>query len=197
MVAGQSDWTEDCQFACVFQATTLPGITMGQKVSSADLVESFAHSEGRFDTYVSLVARGTDALPAIRQGLRHDNWQIRRWCTICLDRVADSDALMDLVPLLGDPKAQVRLWAVHSLACDHCKDDVTCPVDVVPLLIERAEDDESLRVRRMAVIMLSTEHMDQRAVPVLERILGEEEDRKILLHAEEGLLRLRQAGIQT
>jgi len=170
---------------------------MGQTVSSADLVESFAHGEGRFDTYTSLVARGTAALPAIRRGLKHDNWQVRRWCAICLDRVADSDALGDLVPLLRDAKAQVRLWAVHSLACDHCKDDVTCPVDVVPLLIERAEEDESLRVRRMAVIMLGTEHMDQRAVPVFERILGEEEDRKMLLHAEEGLLRLRQAGVQT
>jgi HEAT repeat protein len=169
---------------------------MGQTLSAAELVESFARSEGRFDTYTALVARGTAALPAVRRGLKHDDWQVRRWCAICLDRLADSDALGDLVPLLVDPKAQVRLWAVHSLACDHCKDDVECPVDVVPLLIERAEDDESVRVRRMAVIMLGTEHMDPRAVPVLQRILEEEEDRKILLHAEEGLLRLRQAGIQ-
>lgn len=41
-----------------------------------------------------------------------------------LDRVADAESLAALVPLLRDPKADVRLWAVHSLACDHCKGDV-------------------------------------------------------------------------
>ena len=162
---------------------------------ATDLVRSFAESQGRFDVYQALMKLGTGALPALREGLRSENWQVRRWSAICLDRVADADALGGLVPLLRDPKSKVRLWAVHAIACDHCKDDVECPVDVVPLMIERIETDESIRVRRMAVIMLATDFADPRAVPVLERILREESDRKLRLHAESGLKRLREAGM--
>lgn len=158
------------------------------------LVDSFAVADRRFDVYQALVEGGEEALPALRRGLKSDNWQIRRWSAICLDRVADADALADLVPLLEDPNAKVRLWAIHSLACDHCKDDVVRPVDIVPLLIERAERDENLRVRRMAVIMLGYELLDDRAIPTLERIVDRETDRKLRLHAAEGLRRIRDHG---
>jgi HEAT repeat protein len=159
-----------------------------------ELVRRFSASTDRFGTYEALVALGEDAIPALRDGLQHDNWQVRRWCAICLDRVADTEALRDLVGLLEDSKAAVRLWAVHSLACDHCKQDVDCPVDVVPLLIERIEEDPSMRVRRMAVIMLGSELLDRRARPVFEKILSEESDRKLRLHAANGLQRLDAAG---
>jgi hypothetical protein len=53
-----------------------------------------------------------------------------------------------------------------TFACDHCTPGVTCPVDVVPLLIERIERDESIRVRRMATIMLAADFRDARAAPV-------------------------------
>jgi HEAT repeat protein len=163
--------------------------------NAPQLVGSFTDSTGRFQSYRSLVALGDEAIPALREGLRSDDWQVRRWSAICLDRIADTEVLRDLVPLLRDPKAGVRLWAVHSLACDHCKDDVECPVDVVPLLIERIEQDPSLRVRKMAVIMLGSEFVDRRAIPALERILREEQDRKLRLHAARGLERLgRSAG---
>lgn len=161
---------------------------------ASDLVSSFAESPGRFEAYQALVQLGDAALPALREGLRSDDWQVRRWSAICLDQVADADALLDLVPLLRDPKSKVRLWAVHSLACDHCKEDVPCPVDVVPLLIERIETDDSIRVRRMAVIMLGTEFLDARAVPVLKRVLRDDTDAKLRLHASEGLERLRDRG---
>lgn len=163
--------------------------------NAPELVRSFTDSTVRFETYQSLVALGEVAIPALREGLRSDDWQIRRWSAICLDRIADAEALGDLVPLLRDPKAAVRLWAVHSLACDHCKDDVACPVDVVPLLIERIEKDPSLRVRKMAVIMLGSEFVDHRAIPVLERVLRDEQDRKLRLHAARGLERLRRPEV--
>lgn len=155
-----------------------------------ELVRLFSDSTDRFGTYEALIALGEEAIPALRDGLRDDDWQIRRWCAICLDRVADGDALRDLVGLLDDPKAAVRLWAVHSLACDHCKQDVECPVDTVPLLIRRIEEDPSMRVRRMAVIMLGSELLDRRARPVFEKILVEESDQKLRLHAANGLRRL-------
>jgi hypothetical protein len=43
--------------------------------------------------------------------------------------------------------------------------------------------------------MLGTEFTDRRAVPVLQRLLREEDDSKIRLHAEAGLQRLREAGM--
>lgn len=154
-----------------------------------EMVESFARSSQRFEVYQSIVALGADALSALRDGLRHPDWHIRQWSAICLDRIADAETLIDLIPLLCDPKPQVRLWAVHSLACNHCKNVARCPVDVVSLLIERVQTDEQIRVRRMAVIMLGTEFLDARAIPVLRTCLGDT-DRKLRLHAADGLRRL-------
>ena len=159
-----------------------------------ELVAAFAVSETRFAAYQALVSLGKAALPAVRTGLGHGNWQVRKWSAIVLDQVADSETLAALVPLLRDPKADVRLWAVHSLSCDHCKEDVSCPVDVVPHLIERIEVDESIRVRRMATIMLGTDYTDARAVPVLKRLMTEE-DRKLRNHAERGLRRYAELGL--
>ena len=160
-----------------------------------DLVNSFADSQQRYASFSQLVELGSDALPAIRNGLKNDDWQIRRWCAICMDHVADSKSLADLLPLFHDPSSAVRLWAVHSIACDHCKDDIQCSIDVVPHLIERIKLDKSTRVRKMAVIMLGQEFCDPRAVPIFQQILREENDRKILLHAKEGLRRLADAGL--
>jgi len=156
------------------------------------LLGSFGSRSGetRFATYEALIGLGADALPALREGLRDPSWQVRRWCAICLDRVADEEALVDLVPLLTDPHPKVRLWAVHSLACDHCKDGVSCPIDVVPVLAERALRDPDIRVRRMAVIMLGSELIDARTVPVLEQLIRNETDRKLRDHALRGLTRL-------
>jgi HEAT repeat protein len=160
-----------------------------------ELVESFGTRSGetRFASYEALVALGPDALPALREGLRSPSWQVRRWSAISLDRLANEEALADLVPLLTDPHPKVRLWAVHSLACDHCKDDVSCPIDVLPALSERALEDPDVRVRRMAVIMLGSEFVDARAVPVLERVIQVESDRKLREHAKRGLDRLGEA----
>jgi HEAT repeat protein len=159
------------------------------------LVDALAASETRFPAYRALVERGQEALPAVRRGLEHGNWQVRKWSAMVLDSVADAESLTALVPLLRDPKADVRLWAVHSLACDHCKDDVACPVDAVPLLIERIDLDESIRVRRMATIMLGTDYTDARALPVLEGLL-DEDDAKLRLHARRGLDRYAAAGLR-
>ena len=166
----------------------------GLPTDPVELVDAFADASTRFPAYQALIAMGEAALPAIRGGLRHGNWQVRKWSALTLDQVADAESLAALVPLLRDPKSDVRLWAVHSLACDHCKDDVACPIDVVPHLIERIELDESIRVRRMATIMLGTDYPDRRAVPVLRRLL-EEEDRKLRFHAENGLRRYGELGI--
>ncbi len=159
-----------------------------------ELVDRFADGPQRFPSYLALGEIGDDALPAVREGLGNGNWQVRRWCAMYLDHHADLESIEHLVPLVRDPKAAVRLWAVHSVACDRCKSQEN-PVDYVPLLIERVELDESIRVRRMAVIMLGCGEPDARVVPVLESVLRNETDRKLRLHAEAGLERCREVGL--
>ena len=159
------------------------------------LVEALRDAQSLFPAYQALVELGERALPAIRAGLGHGDWQVRKWSAIVLDRVADEESLAALIPLLRDPKAGVRLWAVHSLACDHCKEEVACPVDVVPHLIERIEIDASIRVRRMATIMLGNEHLDPRAVPVFRKLLGEA-DGKLREHARGALARYARLGLR-
>lgn len=159
-----------------------------------ELVAELSDSMTRFPAYQGLVASGASSLPAIRKGLQHDDWQVRKWSAMVLDQVADPETLSALVPLLRDPKSDVRLWAVHSLSCEHCKDDVSCPVDAVPHLMERAEQDPSIRVRRMATIMLGTEFVDARALPVFEALLTEA-DEKLRNHAAAALARYAEAGV--
>ena len=88
---------------------------------------------------------GGEALPAIREGLSHGNWLVRKWSAMYLDHHADAKSLTAVLPLLRDQKNQVRLWAVHSLSSHMYKLDDN-PIDIVPLLIERVESDESTGV---------------------------------------------------
>ena len=165
------------------------------KAAPEELVAEFANGENRMPALLALYARGPDALPAVRDGLRSENWQIRRWCAIFADNFADGETLQALKPLLHDPKAEVRLWAVHSLSCENCKDGPN-PVDAVPLLLERIEHDPSTKVRRQAVAMLAHHRSpDARVVPAFKKIVAEESDRKLRLHAEQGLKRYASCGL--
>ena len=167
-----------------------------ESILSADqLVARLGIKKDRFKAYQRLLELSDEALPAIRKGLRDDQIQIRKWCAMILDQIADEDALMDLIPLLTDPHPAVRLWAVHSISCDHCKEDVTCDVDLVPMLIERVQKDHNIRVRRMALIMMTTEFSDNRTIPIHYEILEKETDKKLVAHAHKGIERLKDKGI--
>lgn len=163
--------------------------------SPHELVHEFANPENRMSAYLALYARGTDALPAIRDGFGQANWQVRKWCVMFADNFADIETLHALVPLLHDPRAGVRAAVVHSLSCESCKDGPN-PVDAVRLLLERIEHDDSIKVRRQAVGMLAQHRKpDPRVVPVFERVLADEHDRKLRLHAEQGLQRYAASGL--
>lgn len=158
------------------------------------LVAAFATGADRMPAFLALYRRGTAALPAIRAGFRHADANIRRWCVILADNFADAETLHALVPLLQDPHADVRRWAVHSLACETCKDGPN-PIDAVPLLLERLTEDSSLRVRRQAAAMLAHHRSpDARVRPLFEQILATTTDRKLRLHAEQGLQRYTSEG---
>jgi hypothetical protein len=65
------------------------------------------------------------------------------------------------------------------------------------LLLDRIELDESIRVRRQAVAMLAHHRApDARVLPVFRKILTEEDDRKLRLHAEQGVRRYAEAGLR-
>ena len=164
------------------------------EASPEELVAEFANGKNRMAAFLALYARGAAALPAVREGLKHSDWQIRRWSAMFVDNFADGETLRVLTALLRDPKPEVRVWAVHSLSCESCKDGPN-PIDAVPLLLERIEKDASLKVRRQAVAMLAHHRTpDARVLPVFKKILSEEADRRLRLHAEQGLHRYAAAG---
>lgn len=166
------------------------------EASAEELVAEFAIGENRMAAFLALYARGDQVLPEIRAGLKQANWQVRRWCALFADNFADAETLRALVPLLRDPKSKVRVWAVHSLSCETCKDGPN-PIDAIPLLLERIELDESIKVRRHAVAMLAQHRSpDARVLPVFKRIVAEEEDRKLRLHAEQGITRYAESGLR-
>ncbi len=160
-----------------------------------ELVAEFASGQHRLAAFLALCSRGDLALPAIRRGLTDVNWHIRHWSAIVADNVADAETLRVLVPLLHDPRADVRAWAVHSLSCESCKEGPN-PIDAVPLLLERIERDSHLKVRRQAVAMLAHHRRpDPRVLPVFKKILSEETDHKLRLHAAQGVTRYLAAGV--
>ncbi len=161
-----------------------------------ELVAEFANGENRMAAFLALYALGDEVLPAVREGLKHANWQVRRWCALFADNFADAETLHALVPLLRDPKSQVRVWAAHSLSCESCKDGPNL-IDAIPLLLERIELDASIKVQRQAVAMLAHHRTpDPRVLPVFKRIMAEEDDRKLRLHAEQGLKRYAETGLR-
>jgi HEAT repeat protein len=165
------------------------------KATPEQLVAEFANGENRMSAFLALCGLGKAVLPEVRKGLKDSNWQVRRWCAVVADNFADAKTLQALVPLLDDPKSHVRVWAVHSLSCEQCKDGPN-PVDAIPLLLRRIAEDESVKVRRQAVAMLAHHREpDPRVLPVFKKLLDEEDDRKLRLHAEQGLKRYEEAGI--
>jgi HEAT repeat protein len=99
-----------------------------------------------------LVALGDTAKEAALQGLRNPEARVRELCCVVLDRVADSDTFRPLVGALDDPAPEVRLQALHALACDRCK---TSPCELDDSALPRATDlllgDPDAHVRAMAV----------------------------------------------
>jgi hypothetical protein len=160
-----------------------------------ELVAEFANGPNRMPAFLALCGRGAVALPAVRQGLQHANWHVRHWSAILADNFADVETLRELIPLLEDPRPEVRVAAVHSLSCERCKDGPNT-IDVIPLLLERIARDPNIRVRRQAVAMLAYHRTpDPRVLPILCQIASQEADAKLRRHAEQGVKRYETNGI--
>lgn len=105
------------------------------------------------NAYRVLLALGTQALPAVRAGLRHDNPDVRLHCCRFLDRHLSADTLSDLMDMLNDGDERVRCSALHTLACDRCKEGTCRPeeAEVLPKAMELLECDPDGHVRAMAI----------------------------------------------
>lgn len=77
--------------------------------------------------YWHLVLSGESALSAIRVGLSSPVADVRRLCTKALDHLVDEGSFPMLIAMLDDDDPQVRVEALHALACDRCKDNACRP----------------------------------------------------------------------
>jgi hypothetical protein len=102
------------------------------------LVEQLGVPHRAKHAYWALIAAGRNALPAVRTGLHHASADVRHHCCRYLDHFVDSDSMGELIGMLDDADPEVRLHALHALACDRCKTD-TCRPDEA-LVLPRALD---------------------------------------------------------
>lgn len=123
-----------------------------------------------------------DLLDAVLAGFDHTDPDVRKWCVALMDHHATARCIEPLRRSLHDPMTPVRRHAVHSVGCQSCKDD---PLDigVVGLLIERIEQDTSIRVRRAATHMLGNQPPDEDAREFLDDLLGRAGDEKLRRNA--------------
>ncbi len=103
-----------------------------------------------------LMAAGSVATPALRKGLAHPDAAVRIGCCIVLDHHLDEAAVPDLIENLRHENEGVRAWAMHALACDRCTEGACRPGEdeVIPIAARMMIEDESRRVRQMAVGVL-------------------------------------------
>jgi len=142
-----------------------------------------------------LIALGREAFPAIRRGLTHPSWKVRRDCLRFVDHHPAPELVEAAVARLDDAHPEVRKWAAHALGCDHCKAGERLPVDPLPHLVATARDDPSLRVRRSAVVTLAWNAAPDVGIGrFLAERLDVEKDPKLRHHAEAGLARHREGG---
>ena len=103
-----------------------------------------------------LMAAGPSAVPAVRRGLKHLSPHVRAACCGILDHFLDETALPDLVETLSDEDASVRARALHTLACERCKEGACRPGEeqFLPIVFALLEKDPAWPVRLEAVKLL-------------------------------------------
>ena len=120
------------------------------------LVEDLAVTHRAKEALRRLMAAGSLATPAVRDGLHHPEPAVRVGYCQVLDHFMDEAALPELLENLQHENEAVRAWAMHALACDRCKEGTCRPGEdeVLPIAAEMLIHDESRRVRQMAAGLL-------------------------------------------
>jgi HEAT repeat protein len=116
-------------------------------------VERLAVPHHHKEAFWHLVLSGPPALGAVRAGLAHDDASVRAGCARVLDHLVDDESWPDLLEVLDDADAGVRLNALHALACDRCKENGCTPTKatVLPHALERLRRDPTPIVRAIAL----------------------------------------------
>lgn len=120
-------------------------------------VQQLGIASRRHDAKLHLLDSGKAALPALRRGLENPKPMIRRMVVKLLDFLVDDETLPHLVAALEDNDPDVVGRALHSLACDRCKQDECRPGEDVwlPRALEFARSHPSAHVRARAIDALS------------------------------------------
>jgi len=141
------------------------------KTDNDALVACLGDRQRTVAAYHELLRRGQDALGAIRNGLRHPEPAVREGCCRLLDHLVDTESVGQLIAMVDDPDALVRVAAFHALACDRCKDDACAPgADRVlaPALAHLASDPDPQVRARAAELVGKFAHTDECAVAALQ-----------------------------
>ena len=147
-------------------------------------VAALADPSRRDAAFAALVALGPDARAAVHDGLGDGRWEVRRWCLYWLMRHVEPGDAARVAPLLRDPRARVRHAAMAVL-------ERAVGAEAIPLLLERAREDESLRVRRQAVLYLAWEHPHPDLEAFFAELAARESDATLRRYAGMGLARSR------
>ncbi len=145
-----------------------------------ELVASLAESDF-YAPAMKLASAGADALPALHAAMSHSNWRIRRGCAWALGRFTDTESLQRLALLTRDPKKKVRKLAILSLGlADQTRNADGNGIDAVPHVAYNALHDPSVRVRRVAILMLLLRVSERRVAKILRKVMATEKDAKAL-----------------
>ena len=116
-----------------------PNQLMGQEISRRIEEIRYQHRDVLFNNLLWLAQSGEQAIPALLDGLRHEDPKVRSNCCWVLSEIGDRRAIPYLQPLSRDSVDSVRLEAARSLV-------VMGDMKPVPVLIEGL-DSERIQVR--------------------------------------------------
>ena len=118
-----------------------------------ELIDQLGIRHRATTTYRTLFAMGFAVVPFARQGLRHENAAVRYYCCALLDHFLVPEALGELISMLRDSDPRVRQSALHTLACDQCKQGACRPAEaeVLPEALRILSEDGDPHVRAMAI----------------------------------------------
>jgi hypothetical protein len=134
------------------------------------LVERLGDRHRYFAAYQRLLSLGSAATAAAEDGLSHPDPRVRELCCMLLDHVAGSATCALLLEAMHDPAPEVRIQAIHALACERCKAD-SCRPDaaaVLPAALTVLAEDPCAKVRSYAVELVGVwVHTDSRCAAAL------------------------------
>ena len=120
--------------------------------------------------------------------LRHRDAKVRRWCVFLLDHYANDQSTEVFAQALHDGAHPVRDMALHSIACEPCKEGELCVADTVPHVVHvlRHDPKADLRIKAIAVL-LRLAHRDERARQALEQAAADDADPQVRSCAREAV----------